>query len=955
MKFQFFVFLLSTFLCIPTFAQTYTWTGNGDGVSLYQEENWEFNKKTIPQINPNTPISTNLLVDLGTVGGNGFNGDLLLGGNSLTIYGGVINGKDNIGSFALNTKRSALNLYGGNTTCKNFKNLTVFIDNDAELTLTDNNSLLENTKIDFGIDFQGIVTFSNIDIENFRTNLLSKFMVNGTIAIEGTNVIITNNGNRTQLRVLNPNSNNGNKDYSDSPIANGSPNIVYILLDDLAYGDLGILWQNNKEDDKRMLTPHLDNFAIEGATLTNHYASAPVCAPSRASFLDGLHQGHSSIRNNQFDKPIKKGLTIAELLSKAGYRTMHVGKYGTGGGRTSGTPSHPLKIGFDQFYGFLFHSQGHIHYPQNGTTNKESYFTDGYKKILEGTELTYTTDVFTAKSKQWIINHKNTRPEQPFFLYLAYDVPHSALDVPTTAYPNGGGLTGGLQWTSSSSNTPWVNTAFGERNAFIHPDYASKNWTNNEKKYATMVRRVDNAIHDMIQLLKDLNIDNETLIVFTSDNGAHKEGGYNPQSFESYANFNGIKRDLWEGGIRMPTLCRFPETIPSNAIVNYPSGQWDWYATFSELAGVPTPINIDGVSLLPALKNETENQIERGYLYHEYTNSAKTPNYQDFEPSKRDRIRNQMQVIRIGDFKGIRYNIKNHSDAFEIYNIATDPRESENLAANMPLLEQQMRDKTLQIRKKNTTALRPYDNELIPSINLSNTINGLFKYTYNSTSDWVPNFTYLTPNKSTVIQNINSDDNQTAKNLGLFYTGYINIPTDGRYTFYVTSSSKCHLMLHDIHLIDNDFNYTNVEISEELYLKSGLHPIKIFYQQNNELIPDIQLKMDGPGISKMAITNEMFYIENTLSSSSFNVNNSIEIFPNPTKNKLYISFLNDKRTITKLSVFSLVGQKIIDLEIQLNENTKRYEADISNLNSGMYLFKVYFSDGVISTKKIVKL
>lgn len=940
------------------FAQTYTWSASGDGVSLYQEANWELNGNppAANQINPNSELTFNLLIDTydARVGGNGFNGRLLLGGNILTLNRGQIKGNDEIASFAGNSNTSFLNASGGNIVCKALNNLTVTVQNSVGIVLSDpTNLVLNGTTVNLDASFSGIITLSNVSISDFNANELSKFTVNGVPAADGVNVSLTDlEGVGTALTLVNqPDS--GNNDYSDSPQPNNGPNIIYILLDDLGYGDLGSLWQNQITGDKKMMTPNLDTFANEGATLSHHYASAPVCAPSRSSFLEGLNQGHSSIRNNQFDKVLKEGLTIAELLSKAGYRTMHVGKYGTGGGRNSAVPGHPLHRGFDQFYGFLFHSQGHIHYPENGTTNKRSYFIDGFQDVLTKTDLTYTTDVFTAKSKQWIETHRATRPEQPFFLYLAYDVPHSALDVPTQAYPDGGGLTGGLQWTSINSTTPWVNTASGIRNDFIHPDYASENWTNAEKKHATMIKRVDNAVADLIQLLQDLNIDDETLIVFSSDNGPHNSGGYNPQSFQSYANFNGIKRDMWEGGIRMPTICRFPGTIPENSTVTFPSGQWDWYATFADLAGVPIPSFTDGVSLLPSLTQNNANQVDKGFLYHEYSQNGSTPNYSDFEASIRGRTRKQMQVIRMGDYKGIRYDITDHSDPFEIYNLVTDPRESNNLASSMPMLEQEMREKVLQVRKRDDSAPRPYDNELIPNIPGLSLSNGLQKNIYQSDVDWVPNFDYLSPTVTTTANNIDEDAQGETTPFGMSYKGYLNITTDGLYTFYLTSSAKTHIKIHEIHLLDNDFSYSASEISADLFLKAGMHPIKIEYQQNTASAINIDLQLEGPNLPKASIPDSMFFTESTLATDEVLFANNIKLYPQPVKDQLTI-FISEPEDSYDIVIYSILGQEVVSENKRTNLNTQTLSLNLSNLASGIYLLKLSNNDSNNFVRKFIK-
>lgn len=918
-------------------AQTYTWEGNFNGTSIFEEDNWGFNSQSPVQIDPNIPITFNLFINNGTVGGaDGFIGNLLLGGHTLSIHGGSLVG-DCIESFGSSTgQKSTLEAFGGSIIVNKLIDLDISLQNNTTITLNDNTNPLQGSTINIDTNYLGIIFLKNVSANFVRNNYLPKITVGGLPAIENTNIFISETGNETLIKLF---EGPGNKSYTDNPKPNNGPNIIYILLDDLGYGDLGNFWQNQITGDKKMATPNLDNMANEGAMLTHHYVGAPVCAPSRSSLLEGLSQGHASIRNNQFDKASKNNLNMAQMLSKAGYRTMHVGKNGTAGKRTSSLPGHPLKRGFDQFYGFLFHNQGHIHYPQNGTTAKESFFTDGYTKILEGTDLTYTTDAFTAKSKQWIVEHEHKRPEQPFFLYLAYDVPHTALEVPTQAYPNGSGLTGGLQWTSATSATPWVNTASGIRDSYIHPDYASKaSWTLNEKKFATMIRRVDNAVNDIIQLLKDLNIDDETLIVFSSDNGPHNKNGIT--NFQSYANMNGIKRDTWEGGIKIPTICRYPGIVPNNSTVTFPSGQWDWYATFADLAGVPIPVYTDGVSLMPSLKQNIANQNNKGHLYIEYFSSGKTPSYSEFDTSKRGRRRNQMQVIRMGDFKGVRYNIQNHSDPFEIYNVVTDERENHNLASSMPELQQKMHDKVLQVRRKEPSASRPYDNAPIPAANVSGITNGLIKHVFLGDADWVPNFELLSPINTEETSGLDLSAGGLQLNFGIAHRGYLDIPTDGVYTFYLKSASKCHVMIHDIHVLDNDFEYTPSELSTTLHLKAGKHPIKIYYQQNENVLPMLDLKISSMGIPKTSIPDSMYFKDNTLSTKSNTLSKSfLKIHSNPVKNILKGTITSQEKSNYTINIYSQSGQKVYlnkEKTVVVNSGSNTLNIPVSNLNSGLY-------------------
>lgn len=760
---------------------------------------------------------------------------------------------------------------------------------------------------------------------------------------------------------VNSNLTNKKQKRNLAEVKTDQPNIIFIMLDDLGYGDLGNFWQNQVTDDHKMATPILDKLADEGAMLTHHYTAAPVCSPARASLLEGLNQGHASIRNNQFDKAAKNGLTLAKMLSLAGYQTMHVGKNGNAGKMGSDIEGHPLKRGFDQFYGYLFHKQGHIHYPLNGTTKKEAYFTDGYTPILEGTELTYTTDVFTAKSKQWIIEHETMRPDQPFFLYLAYDVPHNAYQVPTQAYPEGRGINGGLQWTGKESPTPWVNTASGVADSYIHPDYASKNWELTEKKFATMIRRVDNAVDDLLQLLKDLNIDQETLIVFTSDNGP-TNAGHDATYFQSYANLNGIKRDMWEGGIKMPTICYYPGVVPANSVVSFPSGHWDWLATFADLAGVPIPAYTDGVSLMPALQQRIANQVDKGYLYQEYSVGGSTPKFSDFDASKRGRIRKEMQVIRMGDYKGVRYNIQNHATPFEIYNVVLDPRERNNLSGNMPELQQQMLDKVLQVRKADASAPRPYDTELIPSVEVSGTSNGLIKQVYQNRSEWVSDFSYLIPVHSRISDGIEMSANELKSGFGLSFAGYLEIPRDGTYTFYLESGSKCHVMLHDIHLLDNDFDYSAGEVASTLHLKAGKHPIRIYYQQNEEVTPSIRLKLEGPGIPKEEVPNNMFHTRDNLSANASLLNSdvlhsSLRIQQPVIGNRMHVKLQASDACVYNASVYSMTGKEVCvaGKNVCIHPGVNAFYLPIDGISKGMHILKLENSlNGKVISAKFLR-
>lgn len=643
----------------------------------------------------------------------------------------------------------------------------------------------------------------------------------------------------------------------DTPSAATQPNIIYILADDLGYGDLGKFYQDARTDDKKFDTPYLDQMADEGMMLMNHYTSAPVCAPSRSSLLQGLHQGHAAARDDQFDKELPDDISIQNILKESGYGTYHVGKYGLAGLSGSNLNGHPLSTGFDEFFGYLFHLEGHNHYPQGDANN--TYLHDGFNTITSGTDNVYTTDVWTAKAKKMITNHVAQSSDDPFFLYLAYDCPHAQLQTPTQAYPSGMGLNGGLQWTGASSATPYVNTASGTPNSWLHPDYANKSWNIVEKQFATMVRRIDTSVGDIMKLLEDLNIDDNTIIVFSSDNGPHFEGGQDPRSFRSFADLDGIKRDLWEAGIRVPTIARMPGTIPSGSATVAPSGHWDWMATFADLAEVPKPALSDGTSLVPVLSG-TSNTLDRETLYFEYRygGAQKTPNYAEFEPSHRAKIRAQMQAVMIDDYKGVRYNIQSHSDDFRIYDIANDPKETTDLAASNPALQRQMKNKVLQMRLKNPTAPRPYDDELIPDVSVTTSQGLSYKY-FEDTYNWIPDFEDMQGTSKGTTTDIDLSVRERNFDFGLYFEGYIMVPVDGEYTFYTQSQAPVHLMIHDIHVINNDWNFTVGELSQSLHLKAGLHPIKLFYWHEYQSVHQFDLKYEGPGIAKTSVPANAFF------------------------------------------------------------------------------------------------
>ena len=513
-----------------------------------------------------------------------------------------------------------------------------------------------------------------------------------------------------------------------------NPNIIFVLTDDTGWGDIGVYFQNSRDfANNRNLpafeTPGLDTMAAQGLRMDQHYCPAPVCAPSRASFLLGVHQGHSNIRDNQFDQAISNNHTVANVLREAGYATAAIGKWGLQGG--SGLPGHPLNRGFDYFHGYIPHLDAHYHYPKE---QGRDYF-ENFTSIVDDLDKCYSTDLATARTKKWIVDHVDDNPDQPFFIYLAYAAPHAQLNVPTVPYPAGGGLTGGVQWNGTPGNM--INTATGTIDSWIHPDYATATWDhdnnpdtpevawpNTARRHATMIRRLDDAMTDLFQLLADLDIDDNTMVVFTSDNGPHNEpgaggdaiGAQDPRFFRSYGPLDGIKRDLWEGGIRVPTLVRWPDAIPAGRVSTHPSQFHDWMKTFAEVAGLPLPFRSDGVSLVPDLTG-TGTQRE-GVVYVEYNaGGGSTPSYTDFHPSHRNVTRNLMQAVFLDGYKGVRYNTNSANTLFRVYDVANDPQETTNLAGQAGVPSQaDFVARTARIRRAGGGVSRVFDSVQIPAV-----------------------------------------------------------------------------------------------------------------------------------------------------------------------------------------------------------------------------------------------
>jgi len=403
----------------------------------------------------------------------------------------------------------------------------------------------------------------------------------------------------------------------------GRPNIIYILADDLGYANLGCYGQ------KRIKTPNLDRMAAEGIRFTQAYASATVCAPSRCGLMTGKHTGHATVRGNRWPELglRKDELTVGQVLQQAGYRTALIGKWGLGG---FDMDSHPNDKGFDVFFGYLNQVFAHNSFPEHIWDNKtELYLKENW---FNGRK-TFTNDLFSSRALDFIDKQDAA---QPFFLYLAYTTPHANNERGQT--------------DSNGMDSP----DFGQ--------YANEDWPDAEKAFAAIISRMDADIGKLFEKLRAKGMDENTLVFFSSDNGPHREGHHNPDFFDDNGPLRGIKRDLYEGGIRVSTIARWPGAIQPGQVSDFVWAGWDFLPTAAELSGARVPKGIDGVSIVPVLTGKGT-PPKRDYLYWEFHE------------------RGFHQAIRQGDWKLVRQGPAFKS---ELFNLKDDIGESNDLAARHP-------------------------------------------------------------------------------------------------------------------------------------------------------------------------------------------------------------------------------------------------------------------------------
>ena len=422
------------------------------------------------------------------------------------------------------------------------------------------------------------------------------------------------------------------------------PNIIYIMADDLGYGDLSFTGQ------KQFETPNIDQLAKDGIFFSQHYSGSTVCGPARSSLMTGLHSGHTYIRGNREVLPegqfplADSVVTVAELLKTKGYMTGVFGKWGLGYPGSEGDPNHQ---GFDEFYGYNCQRLAHNYYPYHLWNNQE-------KIILEGNTGTqtnqYAPDLIHQKALAFIENNH----QKPFFLYYPSIIPHAELAAPE-------------RWMEK------YRPQFAPEQEYIGVEESSPHYKNGwyasqkhpRAAFAAMISLLDEQVGEIRRKLEELGIAKNTLIIFTSDNGSHWEGGADPEFFNSSAGFRGYKRDLYEGGIRVPLIANWPEKISPHNKTKHLSAFWDFLPTACEIVGLEIPKPIDGISYYPTLIGKPQKEHE--YLYWEFHEQG------------------GKQAVRMGNWKGVRLNMSSNPDApIALYDLSVDHEEQQDVSLGNP-------------------------------------------------------------------------------------------------------------------------------------------------------------------------------------------------------------------------------------------------------------------------------
>ena len=454
------------------------------------------------------------------------------------------------------------------------------------------------------------------------------------------------------------------------------PNIILFVADDLGYAELGAYGQ------KHIQTPNIDRIAQDGVKFTQFYSGQAVCAPSRASLMTGKHQGHAYIRNNGNPKgmddlraqygwefpgqfPLAADeVTIAEVLKENGYATGAMGKWGLGHFGTTGDPN---RQGFDLFYGFNCQVHAHNHYPRFLWRNSTKETLPGNDRTLTGE--TYSQDRFREEGLAFIREHK----DGPFFLYMPFTIPHLSIQVPDESL------------AEYKEKIPEA--------AYEHKDNYLEH-SSPRAGYAAMVSHLDRDVGRILSLVDELGLADDTLVLFTSDNGPTYDrlGGSDSEFFESAGPFRGLKGSLYEGGIRVPLVAKWPGKIPAGVTADHQAAFWDVLPTLTEIVGAQNPTGIDGLSFAPTLLGRSEQQQKHEFLYWEF------PAY------------GGQQAVRMGDWKGVRQGMleKDNPDplAIELYNLAEDVGETRDVAAAHPDIVAKIRE--IMQRERTPSELFPF-------------------------------------------------------------------------------------------------------------------------------------------------------------------------------------------------------------------------------------------------------
>lgn len=425
------------------------------------------------------------------------------------------------------------------------------------------------------------------------------------------------------------------------------PNIIYILADDLGFGDLSCYGQ------EKFSTPHLDQLASEGIRFTRHYSGSTVCAPSRSVLMTGLHTGHTPIRGNREHKPEGQAplpasaFTMAEFLKDAGYVTGAFGKWGLGYPESEGDP---MNQGFDHFFGYNCQRYAHRYYPEYLWENEEKYYLDGNNWSQTQT---YAPDVIQEKTIEFIKKNKAQR----FFAYVPMVIPHAELIVPEDEVY--------AKYLGMYPEKPYV----GRPGADYGPEMEISMYCSQEMPHATfaaMVHRIDLYVGEILATLKELGIAENTIVMFTSDNGPHQEGGADPAFFGSSGGLRGVKRDLYEGGVRVPFIVSWPGTVEAGRTSDHISAFWDVLPTVADLTGIQLEES-DGISFLPELLGNE--QASHELLYWEFHEQG------------------GKQALLKDEWKAVRLRVgKDPHGPLELYNLRDDPSEENNVAAEHPEL-----------------------------------------------------------------------------------------------------------------------------------------------------------------------------------------------------------------------------------------------------------------------------